>query len=84
MSQQSDTRLMPAQNFDLDHTLTGSGSINRGEVKAMAKIWRKRTRAWDEMSEIDRAVLLESVRQRREQREQQRKLAEQLGNRVNR
>ena len=32
----------------------------------------ERKRAWDELSEIDRAVLLESVRQRREAVEQRR------------
>lgn len=36
------------------------------EVKTVAKSRRPgRKRAWDEMSEIDRAVLLETVRQRR-------------------
>lgn len=59
------TRLMTAQNP------TKSAPSNRtvGEgVKAVA-IFESRqargSRAWDELSEIDRAVLLESVRQRR-------------------
>ena len=34
----------------------------------------ERKRAWDELSEIDRAVLLESVRQRREEASQRRAL----------
>lgn len=53
------------------HTPTDSEMTARTsgeEVKTVA-IFESRparvTRAWDEMSEIDRAVLLESVRQRR-------------------
>ncbi|MGA8850993.1 MAG: hypothetical protein WB508_04660 [Aeromicrobium sp.] len=35
---------------------------------------RDRKRAWDELSEIDRAVLLEAVRQRRDAQEQRRSI----------
>ncbi len=77
MSQHLDT-LMPAQIPDPNPTLLGSTN-DREEVKAMAIFERApRPRAWDEMSEIDRAVLLEAVRQRRKVREQQRKLHHEL------
>ncbi|WP_375002972.1 hypothetical protein [Aeromicrobium sp. CTD01-1L150] len=44
---------------------TGTTDHTREEVKIVAKRDRSRKRAWDQMSEIDRAVLLETVRQRR-------------------
>lgn len=58
-----DARLMSA------HTPTDPrktiGSL-RGEVKTMAIFESRRTRrAWDEASELDRALILESARQRR-------------------
>ena len=44
-----------------------------------------RSRAWDELSEIDRAVLLETVRLRRKADEQRRKLHREFyGMRINR
>ena len=65
MTTQLDTPLMPAQNpTHLDPT---TGPQGEG-VKAVALFESRKgrvTRAWDEMSEIDRIVLLESVRQRR-------------------
>lgn len=64
MTTKFDTPLMPAQNpTDLDPT-TGT---DREGVKAVGILRPRedRKRAWDELSEIDRAVLLESVRQRR-------------------
>lgn len=86
MSQQSDTRLMPAIDPTRFPTFTGSGSTRRGEVKAVGILKRQpRVRAWDELSEVDRAILLDGVRQRQEQRELQRQLHEErLGQRVNR
>lgn len=49
---------------------TDSTSEHTGEgVNAMARRWSRkgaRTRAWDEMSQTDREVLLESVRLRRQ------------------
>jgi len=62
MTTKPDTRLMPAQN-PTDPT-TGN---DREGVKAVGILSSRqgRKRAWDEMSEIDRVVLLESVRQRR-------------------
>ena len=64
MTTKPDTRLMPAQN-PTDHQPT-TGTDGEG-VKAVSNLnfRKRRKRAWDEMSEIDRVVLLESVRQRR-------------------
>jgi len=81
MSQKLDT-LTHAQIPDPNQNLTGS-TTDRGEVKAMAIFERQprrrsvQTRAWDQMSEIDRAVLLEAVRLRRKANEQRRKLHQQ-------
>ncbi|HWV27742.1 MAG TPA: hypothetical protein VNZ66_10985 [Aeromicrobium sp.] len=77
MSQQLDT-LTHAQIPNPTQNLIGSTN-DRGEVKAMAIFERQpRVRAWDQMSEIDRAVLLEAVRQRRKIRQQQRRLRDEL------
>lgn len=59
-----DERLMSAQHPTDPAQTTGTP---RGEVKAVAifEANRRATRAWDELSEIDRQVLLESARQRR-------------------
>ena len=59
--------LMPAQQHPDTETTTGTGTAGE-EVKAVALFEsskRRDARAWDELSEIDRQVLLESVRQRR-------------------
>lgn len=64
MTTKPDTRLMPAQNPTTRHPTTGTDGEG---VKAVGILNSRkgRKRAWDEMSEIDRVVLLESVRQRR-------------------
>lgn len=64
MTTKPDTRLMPAQNPTDLHPTTGTDGEG---VKAVGILdpRKGRKRAWDEMSEIDRAVLLETVRQRR-------------------
>ena len=65
MTTKLDPRLIPAQNLTDSSRTTGT---DRGEVKDVAIFESRRARdkrAWDELSEIDRAVLLESVRQRR-------------------
>jgi hypothetical protein len=76
--------LMPAQN-PTDPTST-TGSIGE-EVTAMAIFESRRVRdkrAWDEVAEIDRAVLLETVRRRREaQRQRQAMIAALYGLRRN-
>lgn len=84
MTTKLETRLMPAQNPTKPTPTTGSGE----GVKAVA-IFESRPargkRAWDELSEIDRAVLLEAVRQRRKLQERQRQIyTEQFGLRTNR
>ncbi|MGH3456589.1 hypothetical protein [Aeromicrobium sp.] len=85
MTTQLDPRIMPAQNQTDSSPTTGTDGE---EVKAMTIFESRRargTRAWDEMSEIDRAVLLEAVRQRRKLREQQQAIHnEMFGLRANR
>jgi len=84
MTAKLDTQLMPAQNPTNPSPTTG---IDREEVKAVAlyESRKARKRAWDELSEVDRAVLLESVRQRRRSQEQQRQIYTELfGLRTNR
>ena len=81
MSRHTDT-LTHAHITRPNPNLTGS-TTDRGEVKSVAIFERQprrqsvQQRAWDEMSEIDRAVLLETVRLRRKAREQRRKLHQQ-------
>ena len=69
MTTKPETRLMPAQNPTDLHPTTGSDGegVKAGGILNPRK---GRKRAWDEMSEIDRAVLLESVRQRRKVQKQ--------------
>ena len=69
MTTKPDTRLMPAQNPTDLHPTTGTDGEG---VKAVGILdpRKGRKRAWDEMSEIDRAVLLETVRQRRKVQKQ--------------
>ena len=64
MTTNRETRLKPAQNPTDIHPTTGTDGE---EVKSVAifESRKERKRAWDELPEIDRAVLLESVRQRR-------------------
>ncbi len=66
MTTQLETRLITAKN-PTETTSPTTGTVGEG-VKAMAIFEARQARgkrAWDELSEIDRAVLLESVRQRR-------------------
>jgi hypothetical protein len=60
---------MPALNPTDLHSTTGTDGEG---VKAVGILNPRqgRKRAWDEMSEIDRAVLLETVRQRRKTQKQ--------------
>ena len=75
MTTKLDPRLIPAQNLTDSSPTTGT---DRGEVKDVATFESRRARgkrASDELPEndpaIDRAVILESVRQRRKARQQQ-------------
>lgn len=70
MTTKLDTQLMPAQNPTKPSPATDPGE----EVLEVALFESRKargTRAWDELAEIDRALLLESVRQRRKLRKQQ-------------
>ena len=69
MTTKPEPQLMPAQNPTDLHSTTGSDGEG---VKAVGILdpRKGRKRAWDEMSEIDRAVLLETVRQRRKVQKQ--------------
>ena len=84
MTTELDTRLMPAQNPTDPIPTTG---IAGEEVKAVALFESRKgrgTRSWDELSEIDRLVLLESVRQRRKYQAHKTKIYSELyGMRVN-
>jgi hypothetical protein len=85
MTTKLDPRLIPAQNLPDSSPTTGT---DREEVKDVATSKPRRargTRAWDELAEIDRAVILESVRQRRRLRAQQDRIHTELfGLRANR
>ena len=63
------TPTLPADTNDdpIAGSTPGPRDVDHGkEVEAMTRSRRSRKRAWDEMSETDRQVLLESVRRRRE------------------
>ena len=67
MTQHQTTDTLPA-DIPTDPTTTRGDTAGEG-VNAMAHLPIRRARgkrAWDEMSQTDREVLLESVRQRRE------------------
>jgi hypothetical protein len=73
MTTKLDPRLKPAD----DHTDSSPTTGTDGEeVKDVAifesRRARSKKRAWDELSEIDRAVILETVRQRRKARQRRR------------
>lgn len=66
MTTNLETRLITAKN-QTDYSSPTNGTAGEG-VKSVAIFEARQARnkrAWDELSEIDRAVLLESVRQRR-------------------
>jgi hypothetical protein len=78
-----DSRLMPAQNPTDRHTTdprptTGTRGEGVNEVTLFESRKGRVTRAWDELSEIDRAVLLESVRQRRRYQAHKQKIYSEL------
>ena len=82
-----DTTLMPAQHVHTPsiHDVNPTHGSHGEEVKAVALSESRKgrvTRAWDELSEIDRAVLLESVRQRRKLQRQQQAIYAQVYNRA--
>ncbi|KAA1373568.1 hypothetical protein [Aeromicrobium fastidiosum] len=82
-----DTTLMPAQHVHTPsiHDVNPTHGSHGEEVKAVALFESRRgrvTRAWDELSEIDRAVLLESVRQRRKLQRRKQEIYAQVYNRA--
>ena len=85
MTTKLDPRLRPAQTLTDSSPTTGTDGE---EVKDMAIFESRRVhreRARDELSQIDRAVILESMRQRRRLREQQHRIHNELfGIRANR
>jgi hypothetical protein len=84
MTTRPDPQLMSAQH-PTDPNPT-AGTDGEGVKAVGIRNPRKgRKRAWDELSEIDRAVLLESVRQRRKVQQQQAAIYSELyGMRANR
>lgn len=81
MTTKLETRLITAKN-PTDNSSPTNGTVGEG-VKAVAIFESRRARgkrAWDEMSEIDRAVLLESVRQRRIQQKRKRSIESSIYN----
>ncbi len=85
MTTKLEPRLRPAQTLTDSSPTTGTDGE---EVKDMAIFESRRVRrerARDELSQIDRAVILESMRQRRRLREQQHRIHNELfGIRANR
>nr|MCW2728792.1 hypothetical protein [Aeromicrobium sp.] len=80
MTTNLDPHLMPAQNTTKPTPATPTGE----GVKAVALFESRKPRPWDELSEIDRAVLLESVRQRRKDQTHKQKIYSELfGMRIN-
>lgn len=83
-------RLMPAQNTTDPAPTTGPvpAATPREGVKSVAIFESRRSRvprAWDELTELDRLVLLESVRQRRKVQDQKQRIyTEMYGLRSNR
>ncbi|MCW2841899.1 MAG: hypothetical protein JWR55_3382 [Aeromicrobium sp.] len=80
MTTQLDDLTRPAQNPESNPM---TGTLGEG-VKAVALFESRKPRPWDELSEIDRAVLLESVRQRRKDQAHKQKIYSELfGMRIN-
>lgn len=81
MTTKLETRLITAKN-PTENSSPTTGTVGEG-VKAVAIFESRQARgkrAWDEMSEIDRAVLLESVRQRRIQQKRKRSIESSIYN----
>ncbi len=85
MTTKLDPRLMPAQTLTDSSPTTGTDGEEVKDVAIFESRRARHARAWDELSQIDRAVILESVRQRRKLREQQHRIHSELfGIRANR
>ena len=89
MTTNLDPRLMPAHTLTDSSPTTGTDGEEVKDVAIFESRRARRTRARDELPKldpvIDRAVILESVRQRRKAREQQNRIHSELfGIRANR
>ena len=89
MTTKLDPRLIPAQNLTDSSPTTGTDGEEVKDVAIFESRQARNKRAWDELPEndpaLDRAVILESVRQRRKLRAHQDKIhAELFGLRANR
>ena len=86
MTTKLDPRLIPAQNLTDSSPTTGTDGEGVKDVAIFeSHRARSKKRAWDELSEIDRLVILESVRQRRKMRAHQDRVHNELfGLRANR
>jgi hypothetical protein len=89
MTTKLDPRLIPAQNLTDSSPTTGTDGEEVKDVAIFESRQARNMRAWDELPEndpaLDRAVILESVRQRRKLRAHQDKIhAELFGLRANR
>jgi hypothetical protein len=85
MTTKLDPRLIPAQNLTDSSPTTGTDGEEVKDVAIFESRRARGKRAWDESSEIDRAVILESMRQRHKLREQQQAIHHELfGLRANR
>lgn len=68
MTTKLDPRLIPAQNLTDSSPTTGTDGEGVKNVAIFESRRARDKRAWDELSELDRLVILESVRQRRKMR----------------
>lgn len=80
MTTKLDPQVMPAPCLKKSANPTGSDGeeVNDMAVFKSRKLTARRARVWDDLSEIDRALLLESVRHRRRVEEQKRKIYSEL------
>ena len=80
MTTKLDPQVMPAPRLTNSANPTGSDGeeVNDMAIFKSRKPAARRARAWDDLSEIDRIMLLESVRHRRRVEEQKRKIYSEL------
>ncbi|MGH3459329.1 hypothetical protein [Aeromicrobium sp.] len=85
MTTKLDPRLKPADDHTDSSPTTGTDGEEVKDVAIFESRRARDKRAWDELSELDRLVILESVRQRRKMRAHQDRIHTELfGLRANR
>ena len=85
MTTKLDPRLMPADDHTDSSPTTGTDGEEVKDVAIFESRRARNKRVWDELSELDRLVILESVRQRRKMRAHQDRIHTELfGLRANR